>query len=173
MTRRHAWTLSLLVIGSLALAGCSAGTATTPTTSSSTSTIPTTVPPGTASLPIIVAPIPTLGQLTGVFSKGKGFGKVRPSEIYNGGDPTGLVQHVVWRSWGGSRAVGTGDSDYVAPGQTVAQGRDELATVVAFDLAKCEGKLMYRAIEWYFPQHGQSFNSKQYENICTGSYVTS
>jgi len=125
------------------------------------------------STPITVAPIPTLGQLAGDFSKGNGFGKVRPSEIYNGGDPTGLVKHVVWKSWGRSRAVGTGDSDYVAAGQSVAQGRDELAAVVAFDLGTCDGKLMYRAVEWYFPEHRQTFNSKVYENICIGTYVTS
>lgn len=164
--------LSLLVIGSLGLAACSAGTATAPTTFSNTSSS-TTVPPGTVSTPITVAPIPTLGQLAGVFSQGKGFGKVRPSQIYNGGDPTGLVKQVVWKSWGGARAFGTGDSDYVAAGQSVAQGRDELATVVAFDLGTCDGKLMYQAIEWYFPEHRQTFDSKVYENICIGRYVTS
>jgi len=43
--------------------------------------------------------------------------------------------------------------------------------VVAFDLGTCDGKLMYQAIEWYFPQHGQSFNPNTYQDICTGSYV--
>jgi hypothetical protein len=42
---------------------------------------------------------------------------------------------------------------------------------VAFDLGNCDGKLMYRAVEWYFPQHGEHFNPRQYEDICTGSYV--
>lgn len=32
---------------------------------------------------------------------------------------------------------------------------------------------MYQAIEWYFPQYGQRFNPDQYEDICTGSYITS
>jgi hypothetical protein len=31
---------------------------------------------------------------------------------------------------------------------------------------------MYQAVEWYFPQHSQAFNPKTYENICTGSYVS-
>jgi len=44
--------------------------------------------------------------------------------------------------------------------------------VVAFDLGSCDGKLMYQAVEWYFPQHGQAFDAGQYENICTGSYVS-
>lgn len=46
----------------------------------------------------------------------------------------------------------------------------EAATVVAFNLGLCGGKLMYRAVEWYFPQHEQAFNPSQYENICTGGY---
>jgi hypothetical protein len=88
-----------------------------------------------------------------------------------GGDPTGLVTYVVWTSWGSSRAVATGVSDYVGPGQSVAGGTEETATVVAFDLGTCDGKLMYQAVEWCFPQHGQTFDAGQYEDICTGSYV--
>ena len=115
--------------------------------------------------------VPTLGQLAGDFAQGTGFGQVKPAKIFNGGDPTGLVTHVVWTSWGGAQAVATGVSDYVGPGQSVAGGTEETATVVAFNLGTCDGKLMYQAVEWYFPQHGQSFDSGQYENICTGSYV--
>ena len=106
-----------------------------------------------------------------MFAQGTGFGQVKPAKIFNGGDPTGLVTHVVWTSWGGGRAVATGISDYVGPGQSVAAGTEERATVVAFDLGTCDGKLMYRAVEWYFPQHGQAFDAGQYENICTGTYV--
>jgi hypothetical protein len=29
---------------------------------------------------------------------------------------------------------------------------------------------MYEAVEWYFPQHGQSFNPNQFENIWVGAY---
>jgi hypothetical protein len=118
--------------------------------------------------------VPTLGRLAGDFAQaGKGFGQVQPSEIFNGGDPTGLVTHVVWKSWGGPDAVGTGINDYVGPNQNVSAGTEEPATVVAFNLGTCNGKLMYQAIEWYFPQHGQVFNANQYENICTGTYVPS
>jgi len=117
------------------------------------------------------AGVPTLGQPTGVFAHGVGFGQVKPPEVFNGGDPTGLVTHVTWRSWGGSQAVASGVSDYVGPGQPVVGGTEEPATVVAFDLGTCDGKLMYRAVEWYFPQHHQAFNPGQYEDICTGTYV--
>ena len=115
--------------------------------------------------------MPTLGQPARVFAHGAGFGLIRPSRIFNGGDPTGLVTDVTWTSWGGASATGTGTSEYVGPGQSVAAGRGEAATVVAFDLGTCGGKLMYRAVEWYFPQHGQSFRPGGYEDICTGSYV--
>ena len=116
--------------------------------------------------------VPTLGQMVGIFAQaGRGFGQVKPAEIFNGGDPTGLVTNVVWGSWGGPKAVGTGISDYVGPKKTVSQGTEQPATVVAFNLGTCDGKLMYQAVEWYFPQHGQVFDPNRYENICTGSYV--
>jgi hypothetical protein len=53
---------------------------------------------------------------------------------------------------------------------SVAQGREEKATVVAFRLGRCHRRLMYQAVEWYFPQHGQSFRPRVYQNICAGSY---
>jgi hypothetical protein len=143
--------------------------------SASPSTVPPSAPP-TAAAPASVSPtaaagVPTLGQLAGDFAHGEGYGQVKPSKIFNGGDPTGLVSHVVWSSWGGAQASGTGTSDYVGPNQAVLDGTEEPATVVAFDLGTCDGKLMYQAIEWYFPQHGQSFNPNTYQDICTGSYV--
>jgi hypothetical protein len=126
---------------------------------------------GTTSARVRVSAVPTLGRPAGVFAHGAGFGQVRPARIFNGGDPTGLVTHIVWTSWGGSRAVGTGTAEYVGPNQIVATGSQQRATVVAFRLGTCHGKLMYRAVEWYFPQHGQSFSGSHYQDICTGSYV--
>ena len=117
------------------------------------------------------AAVPTLGQPAGVFAHGQGFGQVKPSRIFNGGDPTGLVTQVVWTSWGGAQAVATGISDYVGPGQTVAGGKEEPAAVVAFKLGICDGRLMYQAVEWYFPQHKQAFDPGRFEDICTGTYV--
>ena len=96
---------------------------------------------------------------------------MRPARIFNGGDPTGLVSHITWTSWGGARASGTGMSDYVGPSQSVATGTEEPVTVIAFNRGTCHGKLMYRAVEWYFPQHGGKFDPRNYINICTGQYV--
>jgi hypothetical protein len=115
------------------------------------------------------APVPTLGQIGGeATSDGQGFGLVRPSTVFNGGDPSGLLANVVWGSWGGPTAVGTGISDYSAPNQSVAGGTQLPVTIVAFNLGTCDGKLMYQALEWYFPERGQVFDPTQYENICTG-----
>jgi hypothetical protein len=165
-------------------AGCSSAappaTSSSPspaTTPSATTVSQPTVSPGTATVPASASPspspaaVPTLGQLAGDFAHGQGFGLVKPTKIFNGGDPTGLFTNVAWSSWGGTQATATGTAEYVGPNQSVAQGTEESATVVAFDLGTCDGKYMYQAIEWYFPQHNQAFNPSAYENICTGSYV--
>lgn len=118
--------------------------------------------------------VPTLGRPEpGIFLHGVGFGRVRPATVFNGGDPTGLVSHVVWSSWGTARAVGTGTSDWVGPDQSVAGGTQEPVTIVAFRLGTCHGKLAYRAVEWYFPRHGMTFDPHQYEDVCNGAYVGS
>jgi len=110
-----------------------------------------------------------LGRPAGLFVHGTGWGKVKPVEVFNGGDPTGHVTHISWSSWGGSSATGTGISDWPYP--SVATGKEESVKIVAFDLGLCAGKLTYKAVEWFFPQHGQAFKATQYENVCTGSYV--
>lgn len=123
-------------------------------------------PPGFSTTTL---PTPTLGHLAGAFAHGSGFGQIRPSDFSNGGDPTGAVGSVVWNSWGTPTATGSGISDYVASNQSVSQGTQESVTVVAFDLGYCAGQYMYQRVDWYFPQHGQSFNAAESENICTGS----
>jgi hypothetical protein len=178
---------ALAVAGLAAVAGCqstaAAGSSASATPTQAAATSPATVP----STPVPSSPVPSspapssaapsatpvLGQLTGIFAHGTGFGQARPAEIFNGGDPTGLVNKITWQSWGGTTATGTGTSTYVAGNQPVADGTQQSATVVAFNLGTCAGKLMYQAVEWYFPQHGQSFSSSHYENVCTGTFVPS
>ena len=188
--RRHTVIVAtaLACAGLAAVAGCSAassssaaspGPAAKATAAATGGPSVTSAPPAptpTPSTPAATGPaaaVPTLGRPAGVFAHGTGFGQVKPAKIFNGGDPTGLVTHVVWTSWGSARAVATGVSDYVGPNQSVAVGTEETATVVAFDLGTCDGELMYQAVEWYFPQHGQAFDASRYENICTGTYVPS
>lgn len=131
--------------------------------------------PGLAKLPSIMSyccavdladEVPLLGVEWG--ANQKGYGQPHPITVFNGGDPTGLVTSIHWQSWGGQTAVGEGTALY-AP-DIVADGHEAPARVVAFALGLCNGYRAYTKIEWYFPEHGQTFNPKSYINICTGQY---
>jgi hypothetical protein len=142
-----------------------ASTTTTTTTIPATTTSlapPTTTPPTTTAVPV-------LGQVWAPSQSG--YGDVQPALVSNGGDPTGIVSDVSWLSWGGAEAIGQGTSDYVAADQVVADGTEASATIEAFDLGECNGKLAYNAIEWWFPQYGQTFDPNTYIDDCTGAYV--
>jgi hypothetical protein len=102
----------------------------------------------------------------------QGYGQVAPTTIFNGGDPTGLVTHIHWFSWGDPTATGTGMAEWVGPNQIVAQGTAAPATVVVFHLGTCHGRSAYDAIEWYFPEHGQRFSASTYIDPCTGVYAS-
>ncbi len=114
--------------------------------------------------------VPVLGHSRAVGQRG--YGHARPSEVFNGGDPTGLVTNIHWASWGGSRAVGVGTSTYVWPGTAVADnGPNSRAHIVAFHRGTCRGRKSYNAIEWYFPEYGETFDPHTYIDACTGAYV--
>jgi hypothetical protein len=110
--------------------------------------------------------------LAGPWAPGQeGYGHVKPGTIFNGGDPTGLVKAIHWNSWGGRRATGTGTALWVGPHQFVAEGKFEKgASIVLFQRGRCDGRLAYNAIEWYFPRHEQKFSAGNYINACTGTY---
>ena len=84
----------------------------------------------------------------------KGFGRVKPHEIYYGGDTTGLVCDIHWHSWGGRVARGTGVGWYVSGNESVAQGHAALATVIASKLGRWKGRPAYNRLRWSFPNHG-------------------
>ncbi|HEY4452935.1 MAG TPA: hypothetical protein VGN81_01375 [Pseudonocardiaceae bacterium] len=145
-------------------------TAPPPSRAGSTATAtprPTTPAPKLATKP---EPVPTLGVADWNGQPQRGYGTVRPNLIDNGGDPTGIVTGVRWQSWGGPTAIATGMSSDPGNG-TVADSVQRTATVTAFDLGVCHGKLMYRAVEWYFPSDGQKFDPNSYTDICTGNFV--
>ena len=134
--------VAMAAMGIAAVTGCSStpqttssaaattNTSASPATATSPTTRPTTGPTAPPTSPSTTpAALPTLGRPAGVFSRGKGFGQVKPSEIFNGGDPTGLVTHVTWSGWGGPQAKATGVSDYVGPNQSVASGKQETAKI--------------------------------------------
>ena len=116
---------------------------------------------------LATAATPTLGRQWAPHQKG--YGQVKPRTIFNGGDPTGLVQQVRWRSWGGRRAIGSGIGYWLWPGLGVADGSVRArAVVVAYDLGRCRGKPAYRKIQWYFPRYGGVFDRYNASDICTG-----
>jgi hypothetical protein len=49
-----------------------------------------------------------LGSAAFAGQGGEGWGTSRPTRIFNGGDPSGLVKEIQWASWGGSTAIGYG-----------------------------------------------------------------
>lgn len=104
-------------------------------------------------------------------SNQEGYGEIEPDRIFNGGDPTGLVTDVRWESWGDDTATGHGTSVWAGGDTTVADAPQGEAVITAFDLGDCNGQLAYRAINWYFPEYGESFDPNSYINICTGDYV--
>lgn len=102
----------------------------------------------------------------------KGYGQPHPITVYNGGDPTGLVQKIHWAAWGSTRAVGVGVSTYIWPGTATADNSSVSGVrIVAFHLGTCRGRPSYNAVDWYFPKYGDRFNPHRYINACTGTYV--
>lgn len=85
----------------------------------------------------------------------QGFGRVKPREIYYGGDPTGCVWDIRWRSWGSRVARGTGVGWYVNRKESVAQGHAALAIVIASKLGTWKGRPAYNRLTWSFPNNGR------------------
>lgn len=112
---------------------------------------------------------PTLGIVWAPSQKG--YGEVKPTTIFNGGDPTGLVEHVRWQGWGKSRAIGIGTGWRPPENGGVSESRRTAARVVAWNLGMCRGRLAYRAVAWYFPTRGERFHPDAFINMCTGDYV--
>lgn len=96
-----------------------------------------------------VARLPKLGSKVFAGRSGIGWGAYRPSEISNGGDPTGIVQAIHWDSWGGPTAVGFGTGWYVGPKSIVADGTPGRTELRASDLGHCTtgGPLAYQHLE--------------------------
>jgi hypothetical protein len=45
----------------------------------------------------------------------EGWGTVRPTHLYNGGDPSGDITAITWSSWGGAVAIGQGKNSIFSP----------------------------------------------------------
>ena len=94
---------------------------------------------------------PILGSKAFAQPFGAGFGHAEPKVIFNGGDPSGEVSQIKWRSWGGPIAIGYGRNPIFPPqgGYYRNLGRVELR---ANKLGKCAGKRAYTRLEIRAPK---------------------
>jgi hypothetical protein len=111
------------------------------------------------------SPAPVLGSAK-AFPSGKGFGKVKPTTVFLGGDPTGLFKSVTWAGWGASKSTGSGQGYYPPPGKPTADAVKVPVTLVASSLGQCHGHRAYRKLAVSFEYKGHSHAGSKL-NICS------
>lgn len=60
--------------------------------------------------------VPVLGWKGFAGPRGVGWGTYEPREIFNGGDPSGMITSINWTGWGSPTATGYGKSWIFKPG---------------------------------------------------------
>jgi hypothetical protein len=117
------------------------------------------------------ASTPVLGSAS-AFQNGQGFGTVKPRTVFLGGDPTGRVESITWRGWGGARSSGFGTG--WCPGASVAAGHPCKAALHAYALGSCHGHRAYRKVAFYFKLHRRShWTLGSRWNACSGKFISS
>lgn len=106
---------------------------------------------------------PTLGSHLGGATKG--FGQVKPKTVELGGDPTGDVTKLTWKSWGTAVAVGTGRGYYPPPGKPVADAVSVPVTLKASSLGTCKGHKAYTRLSFTFHYKGKAIKGSVW-GIC-------
>ena len=88
-----------------------------------------------------------LGSSAFAGPNGSGWGTAHPSEIFNGGDPSGLVSHIRWSKWGQSSSTGQGLTAIFKPKGGYYSTRVP-AQLRAYDLGRCtaHGPLAYQRL---------------------------
>ncbi len=95
---------------------------------------------------------PVLGSTAFIPRIGVGWGTYRPREIFNGGDPSGMVYGITWTGWGKPESIGHGKT-YIFKPTGGYYSRSVTAELAAFDLGRCTtgGPLAYRLLEVRVP----------------------
>jgi hypothetical protein len=83
---------------------------------------------------------------------GKGWGTKKPRELFNGGDPSGYVTKINWRSWGGPIAIAFGRNPIFKPSGGY-YGHLAKIELKAEDIGPCKGHRAYRVLWARFPPH--------------------
>ena len=111
--------------------------------------------------------VPTLG-IAGPWKQalGVGFGKVRPSEVYTGGEAIFDVRNLHWKKWGGRHAVAHGKALWPRKHGPVSNYPTLRVKAVAYHLGKCHGRPAYQRFEWYFPSKGGHFDPRHGVYTC-------
>jgi hypothetical protein len=117
---------------------------------------------------------PVLGSKAFTGSIGKGFGTAEPSEIFNGGDPSGLVTKIHWTGWGNPTAIGSGLNPIFKPGGGY-YAKPAKIELRATDLGKCGSRSAYTKLEGRVPKHpggkpGKWFLWSEAKTICKPPY---
>jgi hypothetical protein len=91
---------------------------------------------------------PVLGSAAFIPRIGVGWGTYKPSEIFNGGDPSGMISGITWTGWGQPEAYGYGKTSIFKPSGGFYPG-NVTAELRAFDLGRCtpKGPIAYRLLE--------------------------
>jgi hypothetical protein len=117
---------------------------------------------------------PVLGAKSFAAPDGNGFGTAEPSEIFNGGDPSGLVTQIKWTGWGNPTAIGHGLNPIFKPhgGYYRKPARIELRATA---LGKCGSRRAYMKLEARVPKHpggklGKWFSWSGAKTICKPPY---
>ncbi len=112
-------------------------------------------------------PAPVLGWKY-AFKYGNGFGTVRPSLVYLGGDATGKVKSITWHRWGYTKSVGYGRG--WCPGKSVAAGHPCAAKLQISDIGGCHGRRAYRRLQFFFRfRPHRPWRAEARYNICNGT----
>jgi hypothetical protein len=95
---------------------------------------------------------PVLGSKVFIPRVGVGWGAYRPTEIFNGGDPSGLVHAINWTYWGQPDAYGYGQTYIFKPKGGYYPG-SVTAELRAYDLGRCTagGPLAYQHLDVRVP----------------------
>jgi hypothetical protein len=83
---------------------------------------------------------------------GSGWGGPEPERVFNGGDPSGLITEIHWRSWGGKEAIGFGRTPIFKPRGGYYPGLVQIE-LRAHALGRCGIQPAYTGLSVRVPRH--------------------